>query len=406
MPAVTIPRLLSAATDPAIDPNADTATDAATPTPTPTSTATSSVEQATEAVTEATLDLLTVLWHAGLGAAAGLAVALVVVVVLGQAGKHRALWAEVVRFARLPLYVFAALTGGFIGVQVAIAETSMSVLQQYALQMLLIGVILSGTWVITGLVKAVESSIVIGVNAKDDLGRANRVTTQAQIMRRVASAIVIVCGLVGAVMTFPSARLAMGSLLASAGLVSVIAGLAAQSTLGNVFAGIQLATTDAIRVDDVVVVDGEQGSIEEITLTYVVVRAWDDRRIIYPSSYFTENPFANWSRRGTEHTGTINLDLDWRVPVDKVREEVRRIVESSSAWDGRTAKVDVTNAIGGAVTLRIAVSGANPADVFALSCQVREELVAWLLREVPGALPHTRVQFDGDGVRPSPVPAA
>ena len=146
----------------------------------------------------------------------------------------------------------------------------------------------------------------------------------------MAEVIIIICGLVGAVMTFPGARLAMGSLLASASLVSVIAGLAAQSTLGNVFAGIQLALTDAIRVDDIVVVGKEQGAIEEITLTYVVVRIWDDRRLIYPSTYFTQSPFANWSRRGTQHVGTLTLDLDWRVPVASVRAELARVVASSS----------------------------------------------------------------------------
>ena len=162
-------------------------------------------------------------------------------------------------------------------------------------------------------------------------------TTQSQILRRVAQVIIVIAGLVSAIMTFPSVQFAMGSLLASAGLASVIAGMAARSMLGNVFAGLQLATTDAIRVDDIVVVDDEQGTIEEITLTYVVMRTWDDRRLILPSTHFTENPFANWTRGGSQATGSFTLDLDWRVPIASLRAELARLVAASPAWDGRQA---------------------------------------------------------------------
>lgn len=403
--AFPLARFIALTTDPAADPAATasaeptasaeaTATAEATPTAEPT---TFPADETTEAVVEATLDLLTVAWHAALGALVGLVIALTTLIVLGHLGRRRSLYAEVVRFARMPLYVFAGVLGGYLGVQIAIADVSMSVPQKYAVHAILIGVILSGTWVLVRLVKAAESSIVIGVAAGDDVGRANRVTTQTQIMRRVIEAVIIVCGLVGAIMTFPSARIAMGSLLASAGLISVVAGLAAQSTLSNVFAGVQLASTDAIRVDDTVVVNGEQGFIEEITLTYVVVRSWDDRRIIYPSSYFTQNPFANWSRRGTEHTGTLTIDLDWRVPVQSVREQVEQIVEDDETWDKRSVAVDVTDTSGGTVTLRVALSGANPADVFTLSCHVREQVVGWLQREHPEALPRTRVLLEPTG---------
>jgi hypothetical protein len=139
-------------------------------------------------------------------------------------------------------------------------------------------------------------------------------------------------------------------------------------------------------------------------LTYVVVRIWDDRRLIYPSTYFTQNPFANWSRRGTQHVGTLTLDLDWRVPVASVRAELARVVASSSVWDGRTANLDVTDTSSGTVTLRIAVSGKNPSDVFTLQCYVREELVAWLQREAPFALPRTRVEVEQVQVTHDPQP--
>jgi len=172
-----------------------------------------------------------------------------------------------------------------------------------------IALIFSVTWLVVAFAKAIESTVVKGVQASENQGRANRVTTQSQIIRRVAQVVIVIAGLVSAIMTFPSVQLAMGSLLASAGLASVIAGMAARSMLGNVFAGLQLATTDAIRVDDVVVVDNEQGTIEEITLTYVVMRTWDERRLILPSTHFTENPFANWTRGGSQSTGTFTLEL-------------------------------------------------------------------------------------------------
>ncbi|AYD89147.1 mechanosensitive ion channel family protein [Actinomyces sp. 2119] len=362
------------------------------------------VDVSLEAVTQTTISLLTLAVHAGVGALIGLAVAFVVLVTLRLLGRRRGLYAELARFCHRAAYVFGAMTGAYLGVQVALTSMSNSVTSTVVSRLLLIASIMAGTWLVVGMVRAVEASVVSGVRASGDEGRTSRVTTQSQIMRRVAQVVLIVCGLVGVVMTFPSARVAMGSLLASAGLVSVIAGLAAQSTLGNVFAGIQLATSDAIRVDDVVVVDDEQGTIEEITLTYVVVHTWDDRRLVLPSTYFTQNPFANWSRRGTQTTGTLTIDLDWRVPVSAVRAELARIVASSPAWDGRQASLDVIDASGGSVTLRIALSGANPSDVWALKCYVNEELVAWFQKQASYALPRTRVEVDQVEVAQDPAP--
>ena len=379
------------------------ATDAGpTPTPGPSESPTIDIAQTAETVTETAVNVASIALRVGAGAAIGLVLAFIGIVILRALGRRQTMYAEIGRYTRTALYVLAGVTGGYLGAELAVATVATPDWAQAALQALRIGIILSLSWVVVGLAKALESSIVAGVHASGDPGRASRVTTQAQVLRRVAEVIIIICGLVGAVMTFPGARLAMGSLLASASLVSVIAGLAAQSTLGNVFAGIQLALTDAIRVDDIVVVGKEQGAIEEITLTYVVVRIWDDRRLIYPSTYFTQNPFANWSRRGTQHVGT--LDLDWRVPVASVRAELARVVASSSVWDGRTANLDVTDTSSGTVTLRIAVSGKNPSDVFTLQCYVREELVAWLQREAPFALPRTRVEVEQVQVTHDPQP--
>ncbi|MDU0349465.1 mechanosensitive ion channel family protein [Actinomyces sp. MRS3W] len=378
--------------------DSDAATDSAT------SSATEEAVETAEAVVEATTDVLALAWRAGLGAIIGIALVFVLVVVLRTMGRRRVMYAELIRFCRTPMYVMAALVGAFLGGQIAFFDLSQPDWAHFVLHALLIGIILSATWVVVGAAKAVESSIVLGVRARGDIGRTKRITTQAQVLRRVAEVIIVIVGLVGVAMTFPSARVAMASLLASAGLVSVVAGLAAQSTLGNLFAGIQLATTDAIRVDDVVVVNDEQGFIEEITLSYVVVRVWDGRRLIFPSTYFTQNPFANWTRRGSQLTGTFTIDLDWRVPVAALRAEVDRIVSASTVWDGRVASVDVTDTSGSTVTVRVAVSGANNADVWTLQCQLREELVAWLQREAPYALPRTRVEVDHVEVAEDPTP--
>ena len=394
--------MLLAATTPPATPGADpSANPSVSPTPTPsgpTGVPSVDVDETVKVVTKTTSDLATIAWQAGLGAAIGIVVAFVAVAILRFMGRRRLLYREIVEFGRRPAFAVGAMTGAFLGTQVALTglrhtksdSTTMVVIERGVT----IALIFAVTWLVVAFAKAVESTVVKGVQASENQGRANRVTTQSQIIRRVTQVVIIIAGLVSAIMTFPSVQLAMGSLLASAGLASVIAGMAARSMLGNVFAGLQLATTDAIRVDDIVVVDDEQGTIEEITLTYVVMRTWDDRRLILPSTHFTENPFANWTRGGSQSTGTFTLDLDWRVPIASLRAELARLVAASTAWDGRQASLEVSDAVSGYVTVRVVLTGADPGDVGALKSYVREELVAWLQREAPYALPRTRVEVD------------
>ena len=393
--------LLAATTPPAtpgVDPSANPSV-SPTPTPSgPTGVPSVDVDETVKVVTKTTSDLATIAWQAGLGAAIGIVVAFVAVAILRFMGRRRLLYREIVEFGRRPAFAVGAMTGAFLGTQVALTglrhtksdSTTMVVIERGVT----IALIFAVTWLVVAFAKAVESTVVKGVQASENQGRANRVTTQSQIIRRVTQVVIIIAGLVSAIMTFPSVQLAMGSLLASAGLASVIAGMAARSMLGNVFAGLQLATTDAIRVDDVVVVGDEQGTIEEITLTYVVMRTWDDRRLILPSTHFTENPFANWTRGGSQSTGTFTLDLDWRVPIASLRAELARLVAASTAWDGRQASLEVSDAVSGYVTVRVVLTGADPGDVGALKSYVREELVAWLQREAPYALPRTRVEVE------------
>ncbi|KQQ04056.1 MULTISPECIES: mechanosensitive ion channel family protein [unclassified Rathayibacter] len=226
-----------------------------------------------------------------------------------------------------------------------------------------------------------------------DNRRARRLRTQMTIIRRVAVAAVVVVALGASLLTFPEARTAGASVLASAGVLSIVAGLAVQSSLTNIFAGMQLAFSDAIRLDDVVIVEGEWGRIEEITLTYVVVHLWDDRRLVLPTNHFTTQPFQNWTRTGSELLGAVELDLDWRVRPDEMREELHRILEETELWDQRVSVLQVTDAVGGHVRIRVLVTAKDAPTLFDLRCYVRERLVTWLHESDPVALPRQRVEM-------------
>lgn len=221
---------------------------------------------------------------------------------------------------------------------------------------------------------------------------ARRVRTQVLVLRRVGHVVIGIVAIGAILLTFPGVQALGASILASAGVLSVVAGIAAQSTLANVFAGVQLAFSDAIRVDDVVIADGEWGRIEEITLTYVVVSIWDERRLVLPSTYFTSTPFQNWTRSGSELLGAVELDLDWQVSATALRTELARVVEETDLWDHRTANVQVTDATGGFVRVRVLVSAGNSGNLWDLRCHVRERLVEWLQSESPASLPRTRVR--------------
>ena len=185
------------------------------------------------------------------------------------------------------------------------------------------------------------------------------------------------------------------SLFASAGAAGLIVGLAARPVLSNLLAGIQIAMTQPIRVEDVVIVEGEWGRIEAVTSTYVVIRIWDLRRLIVPLSYFIEKPFQNWTYQTADLIGSVFLHVDYTVPVDRVRQELNAIVKSSAKWDRKVAVLQVTDTPAGMVELRALVSARNSGDAWDLRCEVREKLIAFLQREYPDALPRQRVAVDG-----------
>ncbi|PND56918.1 mechanosensitive ion channel protein MscS [Mycobacterium sp. ENV421] len=268
-------------------------------------------------------------------------------------------------------------------------------------QILVILLIAAMTWVVSSLVMVAEQRVIARFGGGDaqmtDADRHRRkIRTQVTLLRRIAVAVVVLIGTAAALMTFPSFVDLGRTLFASAGVLSVVAGLAAQTSLGAAFAGIQIAFSDAIRVGDVVVLEEEWGRIEEITLTYVVVHLWDERRLVLPCTYFTTTPFQNWTRQATELLGTAELDVDFTVPLDGMRAELDRLLSASDLWDGRVGVLQVTDAVGGHLRVRMLVSAANAGALFDLRCAVREGMVRWLQGTNPGALPRWRVeQFRG-----------
>ncbi|MBX7448738.1 mechanosensitive ion channel family protein [Mycolicibacterium sp. 3033] len=269
---------------------------------------------------------------------------------------------------------------------------------------LLIAVIGAVTWLVASLLMVAERQVIDrfagGDTGLTDADRHRRkIRTQVMTLRRLAVAVIVVLGAAAALMTFPSFSDIGKTVFASAGVLTVVAGLAAQTSLGSVFAGIQIAFSDAIRVGDVVVLEEEWGRIEEITLTYVVVHLWDERRLVLPCTYFTTTPFQNWTRNATQLLGTAELDVDFTVPFDAMRAELDRILRTNDKWDGRVGVLQVTDAIDGVVRVRMLVSASNAGELFDLRCDVREGIVAWLQRANPGALPVRRIEHQTEGAR-------
>ncbi|MGI5522092.1 mechanosensitive ion channel family protein [Micromonospora sp. CA-259024] len=262
------------------------------------------------------------------------------------------------------------------------------------LHLLILGVIATTAWLVAALLVVVEDTALARFRVDvPDNRHARRVRTQVVMLRRLTIAVIVILTVGVMLMTFPSVRGIGAGVLTSAGVVGVVAALAAQSLLGNVFAGLQLAFSDAVRLDDVVVVEGEWGRIEELTLSYVVVQIWDDRRLILPTSYFTSKPFQNWTRTEAAVLGTAEFDVDWAVPVQTMREELRRLVEGTELWDGRVCVLQVTDATGGLVRMRALVSAADAGSLWDLRCLVREHLVAWIRDSRPTAMPRTRTEW-------------
>ncbi|ODN72241.1 mechanosensitive ion channel family protein [Methylobrevis pamukkalensis] len=227
----------------------------------------------------------------------------------------------------------------------------------------------------------------------DDNLLARKHVTQSRILQRVGNLMIFIVALAAILMTFENVRQYGVSLLASAGAAGLVVGLALQPVLKNLFAGIQLAVTQPIRIDDALLVEGEWGNVEEITSTYVVMRLWDLRRLILPLSYFIEQPFQNWTREGAALLGTVMLYVDHSAPVGEIRKQVTAIARTSPLWDGKVAHVQVTDFREHVMEIRILVSASSAPKTFDIRCDMREQLIAWLQATHPAALPRLRGQM-------------
>lgn len=230
------------------------------------------------------------------------------------------------------------------------------------------------------------------INTKDNL-KARAIHTQMNMLVKIAVIVIVIISGASCLMIFENVRQVGTSILASAGVIGIIIGFAAQRSIAALLAGLQLAITQPIRIDDVVIVDGEWGQVEEIALTYVVVRIWDLRRLVVPTSYFLEKSFQNWTRTSADLLGTVLIYADYRLPVDAVREHLGEIVKNHELWDGKVWRLHVTNATEKAIELRALVSAANSGDAWELRCFVREKLLAFLQSNYPESLPKVRAEI-------------
>ncbi|MFT4830593.1 MAG: small-conductance mechanosensitive channel [Psychroserpens sp.] len=255
--------------------------------------------------------------------------------------------------------------------------------------LLIIGCI---TWLILVALKITKKLIIqnYDVQASDNL-KARKIYTQFNILERIFIVLVVLLAIAAALMSFESIREIGISLFASAGVAGIIVGFSAQKMIGTILAGIQIAITQPIKIDDVVIVEGEWGRIEEITLTYVVIAIWDKRRLIVPTPYFIDKPFQNWTKSSSDIMGTVFIHTDYQVPFDKLREELTRILEGTDLWDGKVNVLQVTEAKERSVEIRALMSASDSPAAWDLRVLVREKLITYLQDNYPESLPHTRL---------------
>ena len=350
-----------------------------------------------KAAVATTIDLTLLILGPIVGAFVGVVVSIVLSIVGRKALAKSSMASSILARVRRPGHFTFAAWGAWIGLGIALVNPHLSDWEGSAITAVLMRVLLiisigcltwmgyAAAWVFEDAAKARQTA---------DQGRSRRFETRAQVLRRFTQGLIVVIGVAAAIGTFEAARHAMTTILASAGVISVIFGLAAQQTLGNVFAGLQLAFTDAIRVGDVVVAGDKQetGSVEEITLSYVVVHVWDERRLIVPCRYFTQTPFENWTRRASAQLGTVELKLDWSAPMALIRAKVEQLLNSTDLWDGRTWGVQVTDSTENTVTVRVLVSAKNSGHLSDLRAYMREQLISWIVSEQPWARPVQHIE--------------
>jgi small-conductance mechanosensitive channel len=253
----------------------------------------------------------------------------------------------------------------------------------------------SVAWVLVQGVRLVETVLLTrhDLQAADNL-EARKMHTQVRVLSKSVYFIITIFTVASMLMVFEEVQRFGTNILASAGVVGIILGFAAQRTIANLFAGFQLAMAQPIRIDDVVIVEGEWGRIEEVTLTYVVIKIWDQRRLIVPLSHFIEKPFQNWTRTSSEILGSVFFYADYSVPIEEIRAETKRLVESNPNWDKKFWNVQVTEATDRAVQVRVLVTASDSGKAWNMRCEIREALIAFLQKNHPGSLPRVRAEIE------------
>jgi small-conductance mechanosensitive channel len=260
--------------------------------------------------------------------------------------------------------------------------------------LLSLGIIASIAWLIVRTTDVLDDIVLsrYRIDEKDNL-QARKIYTQLQVFKRIIIVVVSILALATMLLTFEKVRQLGTGILASAGIVGIVLGLSAQRTIGTILAGLQIAITQPIRIDDVVIVENEWGRIEEITFTYVVVRIWDLRRLVLPITYFIEKPFQNWTRVTADILGTVFIYVDYTVPVQPIREELHRILKGSRYWNGNAWGLQVTNSTDRAVEVRALMSASDASSAWNLRCEVREKLIEFVQKNYPDGLPKVRAEL-------------
>lgn len=294
---------------------------------------------------------------------------------------------------RLPLLIFLASLISQVAVigDIFMFQTTRNIVRHLSV----VGIIFSIAWFLILIFKVFKKRMLkkYDVSTSDNL-KARKVYTQYMILENIVIFLIVILALGIALMSFDSIRSIGVSVLTSAGIAGIIIGLAAQKAIATLLAGIQIAITQPIRLDDVVIVEGEWGWIEEINLTYVVVRVWDKRRLVVPTTFFIEKSFQNWTRTSADILGTVYIYADYGLPIDAIRNEQTRLLKSTDLWDGNVNVLQVTNATEKSMELRVLVSAKNSPTAWDLRVYLREKLLEFIQREYPGSLPKARIQLD------------
>lgn len=352
-----------------------------------------SLSRRSSAVTEdagavRTADLGEVLILCGIGAAVGFFVGLVLTIGLRWLARRLRVSLEWSAATRSPIVALFVVVAVKVILELADAQREWADVVVRLLDVALIAIV---GWILLVVADVIETGALAKFPATSLEDRRSRhARTKITLLRRVTDAVVITIVVAAVLWTIPAVREIGIGIFASAGVVGIVAGLAAQTSLANIFAGIQIAFTDGIRMDDIVDIEGQWGRIEEITLTYVVVRVWDGTSLILPCTYFTTTPFLNWTHQGTSATGTVEIGVDWVVPIEELRQELGRILERSSNWDGRKGDLHVEDASGPVVKLIAEVSAPDGDSLTPLRREVREGFVEYIQREHADSVPRAR----------------